>query len=72
MSAKASTLPDFFRSNYSADRAKREAVNWRRVEGETCAACGGPIMAGLLDGELVANACANCPATFAATTGGAP
>lgn len=61
------SLPGFFTSNYSADRAKREAVAWRRTEGEACAKCGGPIMAGILDGELVANACQNCPATFAPT-----
>ena len=49
-----SNLPAFFDSSYSADRARREAVAWRRTEGEACAKCGGPIMAGILDGELEA------------------
>lgn len=67
MRTQSTPLPDYFASNYQADRAKREAVTWRRSEGQACAHCGGLIMTGILDGELVANACQNCPATFAPT-----
>ena len=50
--------------NFSTDRALREAIVWRRVNGVLCQNCGGPLMAGFLDGEQVATACSDCPTLF--------
>ena len=57
-------LDHLLTSNFSADRALREAITWRRVDGMLCQNCGGPLMAGFLDGDQVATACTECPALF--------
>lgn len=65
---KRSPMPANTRGNFSAEKARREAIIWRRVEGARCDICSGYILAALLDDELIAQACNNCPATFAPIT----
>ena len=57
-------LPELLTSHFSADRALREAITWRRVDGMLCQNCEGPLMAGFLDGDQVATACSDCPTLF--------
>lgn len=53
-------------SIYPQDRARREAMTWTRTD-ERCQRCGGLVLMGTLDGEAIANACADCPTTLPAT-----
>jgi len=66
MKGKKSTaepLPAFFFSQYSVDKAKREAIIWRTLPGAVCHKCGGRSMTGFLDGQPVALACTTCGAS---------
>jgi hypothetical protein len=53
-----------FSSNFSVDKAQREAITWTREQGMRCGRCGGVMLLGTLDAEPVARACQECPAVF--------
>jgi hypothetical protein len=53
-----------FGSNFSADKAQREAITWTREYGLRCGRCGGIMLLGTFDAEPVAWACQECPAVF--------
>jgi hypothetical protein len=58
------SLPELLASNFSADRALREAIVWRRSLGRRCTKCGGDISRAEIDEQIVGYACTECPALF--------
>jgi hypothetical protein len=61
---KVKPLEKLLTSNYSADRALREAIVWRRSLGRRCTKCGGGVSRAEIDEQVVGYACTECPALF--------
>lgn len=57
-------LPELLTSNFSTDRALREAITWRRCPGRRCTKCGGNLSRAEIDEQVVGYACIECPALF--------
>jgi len=53
-------VPDWYFRAYSGDRAKREAVVWKKLEHAKCGKCGKEAMVGHLDGDAILLACTYC------------
>jgi len=61
---KMKPLDQLLNSNFSADRALREAIVWRRSLGKRCTKCGGDVSRAEIDEQVVGYACTECPALF--------